>query len=541
MSNPLLPSQTHTHETDQIPDFDTAVTNQSNVALSTAHRLDINANPHDVTTLDVNLNNVPNVKQNLTAVVAPLPGDDNLDGYAVGSRWINTATNIEYVCTNASMGAAIWVALPGTTTTLAVAGNAFESIGYDGAALDNNTAGFIAASPGYSITGSTGVVIASGGTWAATASQQNMAVATNGTLSGAVSVIACNVGTAGTFTDSSAIAATGAHSGQGTVGFSRSDDVAGHSLVQYDAAFCVTGDRIVSTCPGSFYCGVAGTHQNPSSGNANTSGFDVMASNCNTTFTAGVAGDTHNNIGLMAINGGTITATANSSIIFQAASSGNVDYNKPATGAAGFGSGVLYTSGNHTMNMGRSAVMCTANNRTPIVNTSLIVGNLECQTYTVICDSGAKKDLRNVDELLAVDNNAWMDALDTVKPKQFQYTYDDDAEPPRLGFSTEELDATDIFSFCVAKEHMTTRDCTYDAEADVWRDDENPATIVAVELILPYANEVGAPRAMYPVRTPTQFNRVDYMSLLQVLHVTLQKQYALITQLETDINAFLNV
>lgn len=544
MSNPLLPSNTHIHTTADVPNFDAAVAAQPNVALSTAHRLDTTTNPHDVTTTQVNLENVPNVKQNLTAIVAPLPGDDDLDGYSVGSRWIDTVTNIEYVCTDATTGSAVWIALPGATSTLTTpAGNAFESVGYDGSALDANTVGFIAASPGYSITGATGVVVASSGTWAASASQLNMAVATSGNLSGICSTIACNVGTGGTLTNCSAIGSTGAHSGQGTVMFSRSDDVAGHSLVQYGVAACVTGGQIVDACPGSFYCGVAGDHQNPTSGNASTGMMMMMASDCDTVFTAGAAGDTHNNIGFMAINGGTITATENSSIIFQAATSGDVDYNKPATGAAGFGSGVLFSSGNHVVERGRAGIFCTANDydSTTLLNSTMIVGNMECQTYTVVSDSAAKKDLRNVDELLAVDNDEWCDALDTVKPKSFLYTYDDDNEIPRLGFSTEELDATDIFSFCVLKNQVISRDCVYDAETEQWRDVETPLQIIDPTLVSPYHNEEGAPLGAYPVLEPTEYNRIDYMALLQVLHVTLRKQFAIIDQLETDINAFLNL
>lgn len=52
------------------------------------------------------LNGVPLV--NITAVVAPTVSDDNTLGYSRGSYWINTLTNVYYVCTNASTGAAVW-------------------------------------------------------------------------------------------------------------------------------------------------------------------------------------------------------------------------------------------------------------------------------------------------------------------------------------------------------------------------------------------------------------------------------------------------
>jgi hypothetical protein len=42
------------------------------------------------------------------ATVAPAVTDDSGDGYAVGSRWINTTTGAEYVAMDVSVGAAVW-------------------------------------------------------------------------------------------------------------------------------------------------------------------------------------------------------------------------------------------------------------------------------------------------------------------------------------------------------------------------------------------------------------------------------------------------
>jgi hypothetical protein len=38
----------------------------------------------------------------------PLASSDNTLGYSVGSRWINTTSGNEYVCTSAATGAAVW-------------------------------------------------------------------------------------------------------------------------------------------------------------------------------------------------------------------------------------------------------------------------------------------------------------------------------------------------------------------------------------------------------------------------------------------------
>lgn len=68
------------------------------------------ANPHVVTKTQVGLSNVENLKVNLTAVVAPAVGNDNTEGYAVGSRWIDTVLDNEFVAVDVTTGAAVWIA-----------------------------------------------------------------------------------------------------------------------------------------------------------------------------------------------------------------------------------------------------------------------------------------------------------------------------------------------------------------------------------------------------------------------------------------------
>jgi hypothetical protein len=69
---------------------------------------DSTANPHSVTKAQTGLGNVENLKVNLTAIIAPVVTDDSSSGYAVGSRWIDVTGNEEYVCLDASVGAAVW-------------------------------------------------------------------------------------------------------------------------------------------------------------------------------------------------------------------------------------------------------------------------------------------------------------------------------------------------------------------------------------------------------------------------------------------------
>jgi len=48
------------------------------------------------------------LKHNFIATSAPTTGDDELDGYTVGSRWIDTSTDIEYICEDNRVGQARW-------------------------------------------------------------------------------------------------------------------------------------------------------------------------------------------------------------------------------------------------------------------------------------------------------------------------------------------------------------------------------------------------------------------------------------------------
>lgn len=49
------------------------------------------------------------IQCNLAAIVNPTQGDDSVNGYVIGSRWINIAQNREYVCTDDTPGNAIWM------------------------------------------------------------------------------------------------------------------------------------------------------------------------------------------------------------------------------------------------------------------------------------------------------------------------------------------------------------------------------------------------------------------------------------------------
>ncbi len=49
------------------------------------------------------------IPKRTTTTTDPTTGDDSADGYSIGSRWINTSTDEEFVATDVTVGAALWV------------------------------------------------------------------------------------------------------------------------------------------------------------------------------------------------------------------------------------------------------------------------------------------------------------------------------------------------------------------------------------------------------------------------------------------------
>jgi hypothetical protein len=66
------------------------------------------------------------IKSNLAASTDPGTGDDSGSGYSVGSRWINTTGDKEFVCLDATVSAAVW------TETTAGAGGGISNVVEDG-------------------------------------------------------------------------------------------------------------------------------------------------------------------------------------------------------------------------------------------------------------------------------------------------------------------------------------------------------------------------------------------------------------------------
>jgi hypothetical protein len=89
---------------------------------------------------------------NWAATGAPGVGDDSADGYIVGSIWADTTHKTVYVCTDNTVGAAVWVQIVVTAGGPGTAG-AMGMPGFDGAdGMDS----LIPGPPGTSVAGPPG-------------------------------------------------------------------------------------------------------------------------------------------------------------------------------------------------------------------------------------------------------------------------------------------------------------------------------------------------------------------------------------------------
>ena len=64
-----------------------------------------------------------------TTTVAPTINNDASQGYSVYSRWVNISLNREYICTNATVGAAVWIETTQSGLTNLIAGNGIIIVG----------------------------------------------------------------------------------------------------------------------------------------------------------------------------------------------------------------------------------------------------------------------------------------------------------------------------------------------------------------------------------------------------------------------------
>lgn len=86
---------------------ETRVTNNTTVQANLTHT-GLTNNPHSVTKTQIGLSNVENILNNYGATTNPTVSDDNTGGYGIGSRWVNTSLDVEFVCLDTTTGNAVW-------------------------------------------------------------------------------------------------------------------------------------------------------------------------------------------------------------------------------------------------------------------------------------------------------------------------------------------------------------------------------------------------------------------------------------------------
>lgn len=87
---------------------------------------------------------VTTLKNNLAASAAPTVNDDSIVAYSVGSRWLDTTNDKEYVCLDSSGGAAVWKETTGGSAVSSVFGRTGAVVAaasdYDASQVDNDSA-----------------------------------------------------------------------------------------------------------------------------------------------------------------------------------------------------------------------------------------------------------------------------------------------------------------------------------------------------------------------------------------------------------------
>ena len=78
---------------------------------------------------NVALDNVENLKVNLVAVIPPTASNDDTEGYSVGSRWIDLATDRSYICLDCPTAAAVWKETTTATITFSRGGSVLTPTG----------------------------------------------------------------------------------------------------------------------------------------------------------------------------------------------------------------------------------------------------------------------------------------------------------------------------------------------------------------------------------------------------------------------------
>lgn len=531
MSNPLLPSNTHTHVAADIPDFQTSVSNVPAVALMTVHR-GLTDNPHITTADDLvpPLGNVPDVKQNLTATSPPTTADNQTDDYTVGSRWIDTSSNTEYVCTFSNMSTATWVVAHGAAQSQ-ISGLANEQLAIDinGTTLTLNTDNYIAASNAspivFNASTTASAVIASGGAGTNlqfTDATYAAVVSTTGpvTISGQNAVVgACrNAAVA-------PIAISGSGRARAILGCVGPQTLGGtgdnNGIMFSDSSDVTTGHEISGTATDSLVMGSTGGKITITSGD----GCFSIGSTTATTISGTRVGQ------LASAGGGTLSGSNSMSV----ASLGAVTFANNGAGrfvlgcsatvnvTAGSQNGAMFCSGNVTVSHTNAAVFC-CNSLSTTADNQFKCNEFRTVTGGMISDPRQKKWLIDVP-----DDPDFASKFAAIQPIQYRYLTDDPAEPLRVGFSAQDVQAS--FPHVVQDTFLRKIRCTKDEETNEWMCDGQVYNANFVTL----DDEQDPTRGTYRRELAKGAKSIAPLGLVQLIWTACQKNSAAIRSLREQL------
>jgi len=98
-------------------------------ALALTNHISDSINPHNVTKIQVGLGNLENILHNYNATTNPTSDNNSLDGYSIGSRWLNLNSTQEWLLIGETSQIAEWLEISNLVTNATNLGSGSGGIG----------------------------------------------------------------------------------------------------------------------------------------------------------------------------------------------------------------------------------------------------------------------------------------------------------------------------------------------------------------------------------------------------------------------------